>query len=324
MKQTAPFLVIALLALPVSAAAQTGAASEAAQTGAASEAAQTGMAQTGALQTEAAQTGAAPDEWRLEVFASPAWNGLRTAAEDGYSWGVHSTGTGSRDWARTADASRLSAGFGWGGGVRLSRGPWGVEAAYRQIRSKDLTPSHLLLDTGAYSGLVNSITEAGGSEPVELDPAATPDRPLPRSRGDLFFGQVFRTFRLRPKAELSVGLGAGHLRVTDDRTDELLARDWGSLTLPDFFQGWFGVETGFTAHRNRFVLGGSVGLTTEVGRLLIRPRLEVIVPTDSLTTAFDYELEVRDPERTQRLEGVIFTSVDPVLFLMSVEIGIRN
>lgn len=321
MKRAAPFLVAALLTLPVSTAAQTGAASEAAQTGADSEAAQTGLAQT-----EAAPTGAAADEWRLEVFASPAWNGLRTAAEDGYSLTTHSTGAtpGSGDWARTADGSRLSAGFGWGGGARLSRGPWGVEAAYRQIRSKDLTPSHLLLDTGAYSGLVNSITEAGGSEPVELDPAATPDRPLPRSRGDLFFGQVFRNFRLRPKAELSVGLGAGHLRVTDDRTNELLARDWGSLTLPDFFQGWFGVETGFTANRNRFVLGGSVGLTTEVGRLLIRPRLEVIVPTDSLTTAFDYELEVRDPERTQRLEGVIFTSVDPVLFLMSVEIGIRN
>lgn len=309
MKRAAPFLVAALLALPVSAAAQTGAASEAAQTGAASE---------------AEETGAASDEWRLEVFASPAWNGLRTAAEDGYSLTTHSTGTGSGDWARTADGSRLSAGFGWGGGARLSRGPWGVEAAYRQIRSKDLTPSHLLLDTGAYSGLVNSITEAGGSEPVELDPTATPDRPLPRSRGDLFFGQVFRNFRLRPKAELSVGLGAGHLRVTDDRTDELLARDWGSLPLPEFFQGWFGVETGFTANRNRFVLGGSVGLTTEVGRLLLRPRLEVIVPTGSLTTSFDYGLEVRDPENTQRLEGVIFTSVDPVLFLMSVEIGIRN
>lgn len=309
MKRAAPLLVAALLALPVSAVAQTGAASEAAQTGAASE---------------AEETGAAADEWRLEVFASPAWNGLRTAAEDGYSLTTHSTGTGSGDWARTADGSRLSAGFGWGGGARLSRGPWGVEAAYRQIRSRDLTPSHLLLDTGAYSGLINSISEAGGSEPVELDPTATPDRPLPRSRGDLFFGQVFRTFRLRPKAELSVGLGAGHLRVTDDRTDELLARDWGSLPLPEFFQGWFGVETGFAANRNRFVLGGSVGLTTEVGRLLLRPRLEVIVPTGSLTTSFDYGLEVRDPENTQRLEGVIFTSVDPVLFLVSLEIGIRN
>lgn len=317
MKRAAPFLVAALLTLPVSTAAQTGAASEAAQTE---------TAQTETAQTEAAPTRAAADEWRFEVFASPAWNGLRTAAEDGYSLTTHSTGgtPGSGDWARTADGSRLSAGFGWGGGARLSRGRWGVEAAYRRIRSRDLTPSHLLLDTGAYSGLIDSIAEAGGSEPVELDPAATPDRPLPRSRGDLVFGQVFRTFRLRPKAELSIGLGAGHLRVTDDRTDELLARDWGSLPLPEFFQGWFGVETGFTANRNRFVLGGSVGLTTEIGRLLVRPRLEVIVPTGSLTTSFDYGLEVRDPENTQRLEGVIFTSVDPVLFLVSVEIGIRN
>lgn len=296
MKRIAPFLVTALAALPTLPVAA------------------------------GAQTGPAPDEWRFEVFASPGWSGLHATAEDG--WGLSVTGPGGpagpEDWTHRATGSRLSTGFGWGGGVRLSRGAWGVEAAYRQVRSRDLTPSHLLLDTGAYSGILNSIAAEGGVESVAVDPASGTDPPLPRSRGDLFFGQVFRSFRLRPGAVLSVGLGGGHLRVTDDRTDELLARDWGSLPVPDFFQGWFEIDTGYTASRSRFVYGGSVALTTEVGSFLIRPRLEVVIPTGSLTTAFDYDLEVRDPETTQRLEGAYTSSVNPVLFLVSLEIGFHR
>ena len=297
MKRIAPFLVTALAALPtlpVAAGAQT--------------------------------TNPAPDEWRFEVFASPGWSGLRTAAEDGWALTVAGPGAaaGPEDWTHRATGSRLSAGFGWGGGARLSRGPWGIEAAYRQIRSRDLTPSHLLLDTGAYSGMLDSIAAEGGVESVAVDPVSGTDPPLPRSRGDLFFGQVFRSFRLRPGAVLSVGLGGGHLRVTDDRTDELLARDWGVLPVPDFFEGWFEIDTGYTASRSRFVYGGSVALTTEVGSFLLRPRLDVVVPTGSLTTAFDYGLEVRDPETTQRLEGAYTSSVDPVLFLVSVEIGFHH
>lgn len=263
--------------------------------------------------------------WELQVFGSPGWNALRTSAEDGVSLNL---GPGNLSPTRIT-GSRLSSDFGWGAGARLSRGDWGVEAAYRRLRSRDLTPGHLLLDTGAYDGLAEAISADNAGATISTPtttptPAATDAGPaLPHANGDLFFGQAFRSIRLGRGTSLSVGLGGGYLRVEDEVTDDLLARDWGSLPLPDGLSDTFDIDTDFQATRDSFVYGGSLALTKEMGRFLVRPRVDVVVPLRRFTTGFDYTMTVTD-DAAAELGGEITTSLRPILFLASVEIGFRR
>ena len=280
-----------------------------------------------AVPAASAQPDSANDEraetWELQVFGSPGWNALRTSAEDGVSLNL---GPGNLSPTRIT-GSRLSSDFGWGAGARLSRGDWGMEAAYRRLRSRDLTPGHLLLDTGAYDGLAEAISADNAGTSIST-PAAAPESGVaeaaaPHANGDLFFGQVFRSIRLGRGTSLSVGLGGGYLRVRDEFTDDLVARDWGSLPLPDGLSDFFDIETGFQATRDSFVYGGSLALTKELGRFLVRPRLDVVVPTRRFTTGFDYTMTVTD-DATRELGGEVTTSLRPILFLASVEIGLRH
>lgn len=260
--------------------------------------------------------------WEIQVFASPGWNALRTSAEDSAALNLSPQAV-SPD---PISGSRLSSDFGWGAGARLSRGDWGLEAAYRRIRSRDLTPSHLLLDTGAYDGLADALTTDNPGTSTSTLPATSQAgaAELPHSNGDLFFGQVFRTVRLRPGTSLSFGLGGGYLRVRDEVTDGLVARDWGSVPLPDGLSDYFDIDTGFQATRDSFVYGGSLALTKELGRFLVRPRLDVVVPLRRLTTGFDYAVSVTDQAGTETIDGEVTSSLRPLLFLASVEIGLRN
>lgn len=260
--------------------------------------------------------------WEVQVFASPGWNALRTSAEDGFALNL---GPAAVSPTRIS-GSRLSSDFGWGAGARLSRGDWGVEAAYRRLRSQDLTPGHLLVDTGAYDGLLEAVTadDAGGSFTTPAAPdAGITDAAAPHANGNLFFGQVFRSVRLGRGTSLSIGLGGGYLRVRDEFTDDLVARDWGSLPLPDGLSDFFDIETGFQATRDSFVYGGSLALTKKMGRFLVRPRLDVMVPTRRFTTGFDYSMTITD-DAARELAGEVTTSLRPVLFLASLEIGLRH
>lgn len=260
-------------------------------------------------------------DWEVQFFASPGWNALRTSAEDGVALNL---GPGAVSPTRIS-GSRLSSDFGWGAGARLSRGDWGVEAAYRRLRSRDLTPGHLLLDTGAYDGLAEAISADNAAATTSTPTTTTtdPGPALPHAHGDLFFGQAFRSIRLGRGTSLSVGLGGGYLRVGDEVTDDLLARDWGSLPLPDELSDSFDIETDFQANRSSFVYGGSLALTKEMGRFLVRPRVDVMVPLRRFTTGFDYTMTVTD-DAAAELGGEITTSLRPVLFLASVEIGFRH
>lgn len=248
--------------------------------------------------------------WRLEVFGSPAWNLLSASAEDAATFDVVPA-------SQSVSGSRLSADFGWGAGVRAGRGPWGLEAAYRRIASQDLTPGHLIRDTRAQpentTGPVLTIL------PTEV----------PSSRGDLWFGQVFREFRASRRSAVSLGVGGGYLRVTDSFTESLLTQDWSSYLSDDLQKIDFG------ASRNSPVYGASLALTTHIGRFLVRPRLDVILPVRNLTTTLDlsgvtpaWVATERDGSTTEGLSerwtGATTTSVRPTLFLVSIEIGFGN
>lgn len=248
--------------------------------------------------------------WRLEVFGSPAWNLLSASAENAATFDVVPA-------SQTVSGSRLSADFGWGAGFRVARGPWGLEAAYRRIASQDLTPGHLIRDTSAQP------EDSTGPVLTILPPE------VPSSRGDLWFGQVFREFRASGRSAVSFGVGGGYLRVTDSFTDSLLTQDWSSYLSDDLQQIDFG------ASRNSPVYGASLALTTRVGRFLVRPRVDVILPVRGLTTTLDlsgvtpaWRAIERDGSATEgpseRWTGATTTSVRPTLFLVSIEIGFGN
>lgn len=246
--------------------------------------------------------------WRFEAFGSPAWNLLSASAENAAAFDV----VPQRE---AVSGSRLSAHFGWGAGIRAARGAWGIEAAYRRIGSKDLTPGYLIQDTRPAQ------PESGAAPAPEILPPE-----VPSSRGDLYFGQIFREFRASRRSAVSLGVGGGYLRVTDSFTDNLLTRDWSSDLSDDIS------KIAFSAQRNSPVYGASLALTTEIGRFLVRPRVDVILPVRPLTTTLDLEgvfpaWEAIDQSGntargdSQRFVGATTTSVRPTLFLVSVEIG---
>lgn len=253
----------------------------------------------------------------LQLFGGPAWNGLRASAEDGFGLTV-----GGETYSTTISGARNALDLGWGAGGRAMWGDWGVEAAYRFIRSRDLTPSYLLADAGAYDTFVQSLSlsPGGAGTAASLADLASPE--TPRARTDLYFGQIVRRVPLVRGASLSVGIGGGFLRVTDAATDDLLARDWGGLPLPARLTSSPQLTVDFAARRTAVAYGGSLAMTAEVGPMLVRPRLDVIVAGRALTTSLDYA--VGASVLGGPLSGTVDTSLRPIFFLATLEIGLRN
>lgn len=253
----------------------------------------------------------------LQLFGGPAWNGLRTSAEDGFGLVA-----GGETFSTTISGARNALDLGWGAGGRAMWGDWGVEAAYRFIRSRDLTPSYLLADAGAYDTFIQSlsVSPSGAGTAARLADFSSPE--TPRARTDLYFGQIVRRVPLVRGASLSVGVGGGFLRVTDAKTDALLARDWGGLPLPARLANSRALTADFAARRTSVAYGGSLAMTAEVGPMLVRPRLDVIVAGRALTTSVDYA--VGASVLGGPLSGSVATSLRPIYFLATLEIGLRN
>lgn len=253
----------------------------------------------------------------LQLFGGPAWNGLRTSAEDGFGLVA-----GGETFSTTISGARNALDLGWGAGGRAMWGDWGVEAAYRFIRGRDLTPSYLLADAGAYDTFIQSlsVSPAGAGTAARLADFSSPE--TPRARTDLYFGQIVRRVPLVRGASLSVGVGGGFLRVTDAKTDALLARDWGGLPLPARLANSPALTADFAARRTSVAYGGSLAMTAEVGPMLVRPRLDVIVAGRALTTSVDYA--VGASVLGGPLSGSVATSLRPIYFLATLEIGLRN
>ena len=239
----------------------------------------------------------------FEFFGALTGGALRIASEDSYTVD-YDFGLGPQSAGERAEGSRVGFDFGWGLGVRAARGRWGVEAAYRQIRSRRLTPGYL----GADAGATPDIPE------LPLSPAATD---YPRSRGDLYFGQFFRRLGIRDGATLSLGIGGGYLRVAGDGTSTASALRALSAA---------GAEFEFDETRGSSVYGGSVALTMEFGRVLVRPRLDVVIAARRLAQSSDFDIAGIPDNRggTLRLAYTATSEFRPAFFLVSVEIALRN
>ena len=247
---------------------------------------------------------------RIELFGRVGLPLLNVSAEDSIQlMGVPPPGAeGGGD---SISASRLTSEFGWGAGARLMSGNWGIEASYNVFESRDLTPSWLVADS------------------LELpeEKAAQFGQPLVASEARLILGQAIRVFQLGGGAELSLGLGAGWIRATDSGTDRLLSSgpsEFSSEDLP--ILPAFVSEVDFTADRTSVVYVGSLGVAFRFGRIMLRPRVDVVVSRE-LTTDLTIGIEDLGELGAEELGevGLHFgTSVRPTIFLFSVDVGLGN
>lgn len=271
-----------------------------------------------ALPAAGAQGFGASSGRQMELFGRLGMSFVNVTAEDSFAIAAGMTS----DMASLSASRRVSE-FGWGVGARLMSGSWGIEGTYNVLDSLALSPGWLVAE------------EAGADE------AATGlfDLPLVASKADVLTGQVVRAFPLSRTMELFVGLGAGWMRATDSSTDRLLSGagfpDPEEITgelppdVPPEFVASLVPEIGFTADRSSVVFAGSLGVSLRTGRILLRPRLDVIIAralTTEMTVRFPGLADLDLPE-TDGLDLPAFsftTSVTPRIFLVSVDVGLSN
>ena len=245
---------------------------------------------------------------RMELFARAGFSLLNVSAEDSIS-----VSGGPAAGGDSISASRLMTEFGWGAGARLMQGSWGIEGSYNIIESLSLSPSWLVMDAAG----------APRDEPGLTGLLAAV------SRADLFVGQGIRTFQLAGgTAEVFVGIGAGWMRVTDSSTDRLLSGEplQGLEQIPPEIPPSFIPEVVFEADRTSVVYAGSLGVAFRIGRILLRPRADLIISralTTELTVGFP-DLGELTPEDVGSFGISYGTSVNPTIFLLSLDIGLGN
>ena len=254
---------------------------------------------------------------QMELFGRLGLASVNVTAED--SFGI---AAGMDGGMASLSASRRVSEFGWGGGARLMSGSWGIEGTYNIFDSLALSPGWLVADD----------TGAGGT-------AGLLDLPLVASKADVLVGQVVRGFALSRTSELFVGLGAGWMRATDSSTDRLLSGagfpDPEEITgelppdVPPELVASFVPEVEFTANRSSIVFAGSLGVSLRAGRILLRPRLDVIIAralTTELTVGFPglADLDLPETEELGIPELSYTTSVTPRIYLLSVDVGLSN
>lgn len=276
-----------------------------------------------ALPSAGAQGFSASSGRQMELFGRLGMSFVNVTAEDSFA-----IAAGMTSEMGSLSASRRVSEFGWGVGARLMSGNWGVEGTYNVLDSLALSPGWLVADDVAAG-------EAAAGE------AATGlfDLPLVASKANVLVGQVVRAFPLSRTMELFVGVGTGWMRATDSSTDRLLSGagfpDPEEITgelppdVPPEFVASLVPEIGFTADRSSVVFAGSLGVSFRTGRILLRPRLDVIIAralTTEMTVRFPGLADLDQPE-TDGLDLPEFsftTSVTPRIFLVSVDVGLSN
>lgn len=255
---------------------------------------------------------------QMELFGRLGMSFVNVTAED--SVGI---AAGMESDMASLSASRRVSELGWGAGARLMSGSWGIEGTYNIFDSLALSPGWLVADD-----------TAAGEVTTELL-----DLPVVASKADVFVGQVVRAFPLTRTTELFVGLGAGWMRATDSSTDRLLSGagfpDLEEITgelppdVPPEFVASFVPEVEFTADRSSVVFAGSLGVSFRAGRILLRPRLDVIIAralTTELAVRFPglADLDLPEADEFGLPELSYTTSVTPRIFLISVDVGLSN
>ena len=271
-----------------------------------------------ALAPAAAQGFSVSSGRQMELFGRLGLSLVNVTAED--SFGI---AAGMASDMASLSASRQVSEFGWGVGARLMSGSWGIEGTYNVFDSLALSPGWLVADDTGAGELTTEFL----------------DLPVVASKADVLVGQVVRAFPLTNTMELFVGLGAGWMRATDSSTDRLVsgtafpdpAEIIGELPpdVPPEFVASFVPEVEFAANRSSIAFAGSLGLSFRAGRILLRPRVDVIIAralTTELALRFPGLADLGLPETDEfgLAEFSYTTSVTPRIYLLSVDVGLSN
>lgn len=241
--------------------------------------------------------------WAVEAFARPAWGQVHATSDD--SIGVVIGADSITESVRGSGSSLI---LGGGAGARLTRGRFGVEAAWQRLRSAELTPFSITADAPA----LDELTDADVRFAVGDDEA----------RADLFLGQVFyRTAADGQRVSIFVGAGVGFVRVDDPVTAQIQAGDFLDAVPAEFR---LLAEPEVVADQSALVFGGSLGLSIRAGRVFLRPRLDAFFGRSLTVThqfRFGQDFLPSDFPSDQVPVLDLESSITPRFIFLGVDIG---
>ena len=246
--------------------------------------------------------------WALELFGRPAWNGVWVAQ---VATGAVSFGPDS--FLGAEDASLSSSSLGVGAGLRAVSGRFALEAVWHRVRTRDLIP---------FGDPRGSFFEEFGGEEAPF--YADPDE---KARADLCVAQlIFRVPFGSGATGMFFGVGGGIARVEDPVT-EAFGRGEFLGDVPPELQDL--IETDVTPNQSAPVFGGSLGVELEIGRLFVRPRVDILFGRE-LTVGYGLRLgfagfgldDLMMEEEALSLE--VHNSMTPRFLLFSVDIGLTT
>lgn len=258
------------------------------------------------LQEQSGQMAQSPEEdeqvspWEFQVFGRGGAAGLVARGEASLAL---ASAVSPPD--ETVGYSREAS---WGAGLRLLRDHWGFEVQHHRVAGRVFTPTAMVRDT-SWRG-VQDLTVADSADDL-LSALAVWELPLhdKRARFSLAVGGGY----------LLVGVDSGRLRLNDlppgiSRTGSFDGESHEAT-----------VEmTGgdFRADRGVVVFGGSLGLALKMGRLFLRPRLDVFFGgTRSTEERWDMNLDFAEVQHQAETTMTLHTTMRPRFFLFSVDVG---
>lgn len=248
--------------------------------------------------------------WEVQIFVRGALAGLRSHGEfaAGFRGDVRGVFTEAAIPAETTTASRGQV--TWGAGVRALRGPWGLDLQHHRLAAGMFSPVAVFRETG--------FPDAG-------------EITVPAQTGDVFSAIALREFPLGDgRTELFVGAGGGYFLMGGDDSHRIfgvipvlhMGATMASTLLEERRGGGFRITDrgGFHMDRGAFVFGVSAGLTLDLGRVLVRPRVDVFTGRGREAAE---ELPMASSVPGHQFGGTmtVTTVARPRLLLFTVDVG---
>ena len=245
--------------------------------------------------------------WEIQVFVRGALAGLRSHGEFGAAFRGEVDGT----FADSAIPTETTLGSGretaWGMGVRALRGRWGFDVQHHRVAAEMFTPAGVLREADFFDAA---------------------NVPVPSPTGDVFSVMALREFPLGDdRRQFFVGAGAGYFLMGNDdslRVFEVTQILHVGATMAGELgdaPGSFTMRRGdFQMERGALLFGASVGVTLDLGPLLVRPRLDVFAGGGPQSTE-DMEMAFAFQDHLAQGMMTVTTTARPRLLLFTVDVG---
>lgn len=238
--------------------------------------------------------------WEFQVFGR------------GGAAGLVARGEASLALASTVSPTDETVGYSreasWGAGLRLLRGRWGLEIQHHRVAGRVFTPSAMVRET-RWRG-VQDLTITDSADDL-LSALATWEVPLHDKRASFY-----------------LAVGGGYLLVEGDSGRLRLNDLPPGISRTGSFDGASHEATiemtggDFRADRGIVVFGGSLGVTLKMGRMFLRPRLDVFFGgARSTEERWDMQLDFSEIQHQTEATMTLHTAMRPRFFLFSVDVG---